>query len=136
VTRTIGASQSGTLDGGPVTWTPPGVSGFAHDIRPCGTRVDFDVKVTEEPRSTSSKEVSSRFRLAEEQPHEGVVPVTALRRKRSKLKTRQTIPGGRYSKRFPVAEHGDRTGSDIYIYIYRKSISRVQEKSTELSLIY
>lgn len=82
MTRTIGASQSGTLDGGPVTWTPPGVSGFAHDSRPRGTRVDFDVKVMEEPRSTSSKllEIPSRFRLTEEQLHEGVVSVTTLRR--------------------------------------------------------
>lgn len=64
MTRTIGASQSGTLDGGPVTWTPPGVSGFARDSRPRGTRVDFDVKVTEVPRSTSLKllEAPSRFR--------------------------------------------------------------------------
>jgi len=40
VTKTIGASQSGTLDGGPVTWTPPGVLGFARDGRPHRTRVD------------------------------------------------------------------------------------------------
>ncbi|KAF3420313.1 hypothetical protein E2986_11284 [Frieseomelitta varia] len=30
-TKTTGASQSGTLDGGPVTWTPPGVLGFARE---------------------------------------------------------------------------------------------------------
>ncbi|KAK1117398.1 hypothetical protein K0M31_016769 [Melipona bicolor] len=29
--KTTGASQSGTLDGGPVTWTPPGVLGFARE---------------------------------------------------------------------------------------------------------
>lgn len=78
MTRTIGASQSGTLDGGPVTWTPPGVSGFARDSRPRGTRVDFDAKVTKMPRSTKLLEAPSR--LTEERFHERVVPVTTLRR--------------------------------------------------------
>lgn len=55
MTRTIGASQSGTLDGGPVTWTPPGVLGFARDDRPRRTRVDFAVRAMEVPRSTGPK---------------------------------------------------------------------------------
>lgn len=74
MTRMIGASQSGTLDGGPVTWTPPGVSGFARDSRPRGTRIDFDVKVIEVPQSTSSW----RFRLVKKRFHEGAVPVTTF----------------------------------------------------------
>lgn len=35
-TKTTGASQSGTLDGGPVTWTPPGVLGFARESSTLG----------------------------------------------------------------------------------------------------
>lgn len=35
-TKTTGASQSGTLDGGPVTWTPPGVLGFARESSTSG----------------------------------------------------------------------------------------------------
>ena len=53
--------------------------------------------------------------------------------KRSKLKTRQTIPGEWYSEQFLMAKHGDWIRS---ANTHRKSISRVQEKSAELSLIY
>lgn len=40
-TRTTGASQSGTLDGGPVTWTPPGVLGFAREFFHIGRRSNY-----------------------------------------------------------------------------------------------
>jgi len=119
VTRTIGASQSGTLDGGPMTWTPPGVLGFAHDSRPRRTHVDFCMRATEEPRSMdteSRRDFSPASRCSEK-----IVLVTSSRnvptyrrwpRKRSekvengKGDSRRTVSGP-----IPKAEHGDRTGS-------------------------
>ncbi|KAH0952804.1 hypothetical protein HN011_012476 [Eciton burchellii] len=38
-----------------MTWTPPGVLGFAHDSRPRRTHVDFCMRATEEPRSMDTE---------------------------------------------------------------------------------
>lgn len=115
MTRTIGASQSGTLDGGPVTWTPPGVLGFARDSRPRGTRVDFDAKVTKVPRSTKPLEAPFQISTGRRtvpfrrncSSHDNAATERGLR----ESKNGKTIPGGRCSERSPMAKHGDRTGS-------------------------
>jgi len=83
VTRTIGASQSGTLDGGPVTWIPPGASGFVHDSRLRGTRVDFSMKVRKSHDRRATIEVPGDFlqiSISRRTAHEGIVPVMVLRR--------------------------------------------------------